>query len=329
MASSSVLADCVQAIETGEATCVVRPWSADHLRLNELVLFLKPECFLSSSRDQRQLLLEKVFARIDDFQGQIGGITVLSAEFLSKTESIDRHYGFINTMSKNASQMLSVADIPSELCPDGGIPIVGGHEVLRKFDHLTPQTLDDLWRTKKSIKLRSGLYLQSFNIRGDDYVIVNGFHPSQLEHYTASGRKILIMVVRSNESWSMLREALAGDTFPEKADQNSLRGCFYRERERFGLDEVSVSFNALHLSAGPFEAAYELNNFLAGVSGFGFSLHETLVASNLRESGRDKEIEPALRNPTVCCGGKETDLFSATELMDTPEAVQVLLGSRK
>ena len=326
MTSGSLIADCMQALETGESTRVVRAWDPDHSHINELLMFLKPECFLSGSRDQRRLLLGKVFERIDDFRSVVGGITVLSGEFLSKTESIDRHYGFINAMSKNASQMLSATDIPSTVCPDTGIPIIGGHEALERFGHLTAQSLDELWRTKQSLKLRSGLYVQSHGIRGDEYVIVNGFHPWQLEHYTAPGRNILVMVIRSNESWSALRELLAGDTFPEKADENSLRGYFHRERERL-TDWVmsAVQVNALHLSAGPFEAAFELNNFLASVSGFGFSLHQTRIASILRESGTENEIEPALRNPTVRCRGKVMDLFAATELMNTPDAVQILL----
>ena len=93
------------------------------------------------------------------------------------------------------------------------------------------------------------------------------------------------------------------------------------------MGEVSVAFNALHLSAGPFEAAFELDNFLSRVGGFGFSLHQTRIASILRESGSENEIEPALRNPTVRCGGKVMDLFAATELMNTPDAVQILLDS--
>ena len=120
MTSGSLIADCMQALETGESTRVVRAWDPDHSHMNELLMFLKPECFLSESRDQRRRLLGKVFKRIDDFRSVVGGITVLSGEFLSETESIDRHYGFINAMSKNASQMLSATDIPSTVCADPG-----------------------------------------------------------------------------------------------------------------------------------------------------------------------------------------------------------------
>ncbi|MEO1257065.1 MAG: hypothetical protein AAFY41_19610, partial [Bacteroidota bacterium] len=185
-------------------------------------------------------------------------------------------------------------------------------------------SLDDLWFTKKSIKIRSGFYVQSYEVDGSEFILVNGFHPAQIQHFTGNEQKTLVMVVNSDADWDYLRNEMIGDTFPEKATSNSIRGKLYSEPNLYGFDEVTIANNGVHLSAGPFEALFEIQNFFTNLLGVNLDDNEPLVIKKLKAKGISYETAiQTVQNPSLPSHG--SDLFSETEHMNTEEALTLWL----
>ena len=178
------------------------------------------------------------------------------------------------------------------------------------------------WQTKKSIKLRSGFYIQQYSIKEQQVILANGFHPSQLKHYTNPLHKIVLLLLNSHTDWKILKNDLAGDTFPEWAKGDSIRGEIFGNRQKYGIQNVSISNNCVHLSAGPFEALFEINNFLSNIKDIDFSLDKTNIARLMNKNGFEKEeIRRCLLNPKIQIDEIPTDLFTLTEEKNSNEAI--------
>lgn len=301
---------------------------------NELVLFMKPELFMVSDpafiRQSAELVLEK----LAEYQAEIHGIAIVGGQFLAEHGIMDRHYGYINHLSKHASQILEDEDRAKMAAALGlptieGIPLYGGHEYLQNHPEETTVHLDEFWFSKKAIKIRSGFYINQYEKNGAPFILVNGFHPSQLNHFTAPDHRIVLFLVHSNTPWKTLRNDMVGNTFPEKASPASLRGSFYTEPACFGLTKVDISVNGAHLSAGPFEGLFEILNFFGTLHEAGAEKSLPLIAK--RMVARGLSADAALQvtaNPALTINGKHTDLFSATEDFDTNAAVDFWLNHR-
>jgi hypothetical protein len=297
-------------------------------RRNELLFFLKPELFAGRSPDDLHELLNLILGRIEEAGLRIDGAHALSGSWLRTYGVMDRHYGYINQLSRGASKMLSDADKAEILrrlewnAPHSGVPFVGGHEFLEGHPSYDAQSVNQLWETKKSIKLRGGLYVQGFEVDGKPFVMVDGFHPQQLSHYTADQQRIVVALCHSDTDWATLRDRLIGDTFPERAIPESIRGILWSERHSLELREISVAYNYVHLSAGPFEGLHEIRNFLGSGLVEGFRLEDTVVGRAMTAAGYSRAvIERVLSNPMT---SRARDLFSVTENMNTDDAVRFL-----
>lgn len=299
---------------------------------NELLLFIKPEVFLGSKSEQIRRV-ELILQKLEDFEITVTGVVSVDGPTLGDNQVMDRHYGYINRMSRSASTSFSEEDrsaIHGLLGTSPDMPILGGHEVMEQYSKLTSQSLDDIWATKKSKKLRSGLYVEGYEIDGSSMVIVNGFHPLQLDHFTGGDRRIVLMVLSSNLPWARLRSHMLGDTFPENADRNSVRGEFSENPEKFGFDSVTIANNCAHMSAGPFEAAFEFQNFLGTDPDFEKLYSESSLVKCAVENGiAIKPLKEIIKsggsaNPSLSLS---ESLFDATEEFDTYSSVEVLRQS--
>jgi hypothetical protein len=294
---------------------------------NELLFFFKPECFFGGNPIHIKSILEMVFEKFTAFKVDISGVLLLDGKRLEELSIMDRHYGFINKISKEASKMLSGEDlkkIQHALGVDNlkNYEVLGGHEVLRKYPEFNERSLDELWQTKKSIKLRSGFYVQQYSVKEQPVIMINGFHPSQLRHYTDPLHKIILILLNSDTEWKILKNDLAGDTFPERAKRESIRGEIFANHSKYGIRNVSISSNCVHLSAGPFEALFEIDNFLSNIKDIGFDLNKTNIARLMKKNGLKKEeITRCLSNPNAQVDGEWTDLFTFTEEKNSLEAI--------
>jgi hypothetical protein len=243
---------------------------------------------------------------------------------LDQLRIMDTHYGYINVMSRSASRDLDNTELQRLRDTVGAstdAPVMGGHEILERFRDLSPITLDRLWASKRSIKIRSGLYAQQFEVGGSTVVIVNGFHPEQLAHFTRADRAIALLVLHSDLPWRFLRSRVLGDTFPENALPNTIRRHYYDNASEYGLPPVSIANNCVHMSAGPFEALFELRNFFGRVPGQENAAYNSNLGKRLRSAGLN--ITSVTQNPSTELNGKQVTLFDATEEVDTTGAVAV------
>lgn len=330
----TVNADLITKIATLTPSCddfaVVQPVNiGDETHQNELLLFVKPEIFMVEDTAHVEAALNLVFGKLAEFDAHVDGVAIVGGKVLEEAEIMNRHYGFINRLSRFASQMID-ADDKQKIADALGIAtiddyaIYGGHEYLQAFPNDDPFTLDTLWFTKKSIKIRSGFYVQSYRKHGADFLLVNGFHPAQLFHFTDSTHRIVLVLVHSDTAWGTLRNAMVGATFPEKAVPNSIRGTLYAHPDDYGLGSVSIANNGVHLSAGPFEGLFEINNFFGHILDLDVRKQPPLILKKMLAAGLSMEDAlKALDNPIVTEMPKPTDLFTATEDVDTDAAVAI------
>ena len=294
---------------------------------NELLLFVKPEIFMVKDNAQVEAALDLVFTKLAEFDAVVSGVAVVGGKVLEEAEIMNRHYGYINRLSRFASQMVDVDDqqkIADALdIPDlDGITIYGGHEYLKAHPAEDCFALDELWFTKKSIKIRSGFYVQQYQKDGEDFILVNGFHPAQLMHFTDPTHRIVLVLIHADTPWATLRNEMVGATFPEKAVPHSIRGTLYAHAEAYGLGTVSIANNGVHLSAGPFEGLFEINNFFGEILDLDIEKQQPLLLKKMLAAGLSMETAlKSLENPIVSESPKPTDLFTATEDVDSDDAV--------
>ncbi len=313
----------VQPVEIGRET-----------RRNELLLFVKPEIFMVQDIPQMEAALSLVFAKLAEFGAVVSGVAVVGGKVLEEAEIMNRHYGYINRLSRFASQMVDAEDrkkiaVALEIPTLAGITIFGGHEYLKAHPGAGRWSanddcfaLDTLWFTKKSLKIRSGFYVQHYTKDGEDFILVNGFHPAQLLHFTDSTHRIVLVLVHSDTPWATLRNEMVGATFPEKAVPHSIRGTLYAHAEAYGLGTVSIANNGVHLSAGPFEGLFEINNFFGKILDLDIEKQPPLLLKKMLAAGLPMQTAlKALENPIVSESPKPTDLFTATEDVESDAAV--------
>lgn len=300
----------------------------DSIRQNELLMFIKPEVFLVEDQLKVARALEMVFKKLHEYEVDINGIVSYSGEYLKELQAMDAHYGYINSLSKTASDLISselYEKIKIDLHLAKDLPVYGGHELLNRYSNLTPASLDELWFTKQSKKIRSGMYCQTYTYADESFILINGFHPQQLAHYTNDKRHILILLLSSDTPWSLLRNNMVGATFPEKAVSESIRSLFFENASDYGLKDVSIANNCVHLSAGPIEALFEMKNFLKKTTQIKYDTSKSNIARIInRDDSINITTEKLLQNEYVTLSGNRISFYDLTEDMDTFSALKFL-----
>ena len=294
-------------------------------KMNELVFFIKPE-LLDVAEDQKILnSFDLIQEKFENFNVVIHGAAVVPGDTLDKFGIMNRHYGFINQLSRLASSLVD-EDTRQRIFQISGIKaqedykILGGHEFLEQFN-TDVETLSHTWFAQKANKLRSGFYFIADTFQEQPIILVNGFHPSQLLHFTRTDHRILLMLIHTDTDWYDLKFELVGDTFPEKAKPESIRGLLYADPDRYGQSKVGINTNGVHLSAGPFEAAYEVVNFFGPLIDLNPEKTPPLAIAKAVEAGiSQKQALSFLDNPAL----EGSDLFSKTENMNTKEAIALV-----
>jgi len=311
----------VKSAETAEIIQPVHVGNTD--KKNELVFFIKPELLDVRENDRIINSLALFRENFKEFNVEVNGVAIVPGETLEKYEIMNRHYGFINQLSRMASDMVDSETrehlfVMLDLEDQGDHRVMGGHEFLNAFD-ADVDTLSNIWFAQEANKLRSGFYFIEDTFQGQPIILVNGFHPSQLLHFTREDHRIVLMLLHTNTNWKEMKFDLVGDTFPERAKPDSIRGMLYANPDRYGQEEVTINTNGVHLSAGPFEAAFEVVNFFGKLLNLDPEKTPPLAIKRAIEAGmpKDKAIS-LIDNPQI----NESDLFSETENLNTHEAVK-------
>lgn len=327
--ATPVINHIAAAASSGAEEVLIQPFDFNQAHENELVFFFKPGCFQVNEPRNIEAIVDMALTKLQTYRVAISGVLLLSGKRLEELEIMDRHYGYINTLSKQASNILHQED-REHIYQELGITshferyvVLGGHEFLQRFPTYDHRSLHEMWISKHSHKLRSGFYIQQYDVDGQQVILVNGFHPSQLAVFTNPAHKIVVMLVHADTDWHALKYDLVGDTFPERAKPDSIRGELFAHHERYGVRDVTVSNNMVHLSAGPFEALFELYNFFHALPAANFALPSTNMARRMISAGASaQDVQRCLTNPKTSINGHETDLFTATEDMDSTRALE-------
>ena len=314
----------IQDIKSATTTKIIQPVHiGDTDKQNELVFFIKPE--LLDVRDMDKILnsLVLIQEKLKNFNVQVSGIAIVPGSDLEKYEIMNRHYGFINQLSRMASKLVN-AELRAALFAalnlkdDGYRKILGGHEFLNAFN-TDVDTLSKIWFAQEANKLRSGFYFIEDTYQDQPIILVNGFHPSQLLHFTRKDHRIVLMLLHTDTTWNEMKFDLVGDTFPERAKPGSIRGMLFADPKKYGQEEVGINTNGVHLSAGPFEAAFEVVNFFGKLIDLDPMQTPPLVIERAIQAGIPKEKALSLLdNPKM----NDSDLFSETENLNTNDAVR-------
>ena len=318
--------EIIERIKNAEEAKIVQPVQVGQTdKENELVFFFKPELLEVEDPQKLQNSLDLVEKKFSEFNVKVSGAAIVPGIVLEEHEIMNRHYGFINQLSRMASKMVD-HDIRQKLFEQLDVDdpeeyqILGGHEFLEHFEK-DIESLSEVWFAQEANKLRSGFYFIADTFQDQEIILVNGFHPSQLEHFTREDHRIYLMLLHSDTDWAALKFDLVGDTFPKRANQGAIRGILYADPDKFGQEEVGINTNGVHLSAGPFEAAFEVVNFFGDLIELDpeetspLAIQKTLAAG--LSKGKALEL---LENPEM----NDSDLFSETENLNTDAAVEIV-----
>lgn len=296
---------------------------------NQFLMFIKPEIMLNDANLKTKEMIELVLEKVKEFGLTIHDVKALSAKYLEENNIIAQHYGVINKLATDAKGTLaqSAKEKFKELyeVDAESVKLIGGIEFLEQYPEFTPWTADILWQAKPSKKLAGGTYVEDIKVDDETVYVINGFHPRQINHFTQSGRAIIVLTLSGDTAWEKVRDDMIGNTFPDKAVGGSIRGTFFARQGEFGLPEVGIGTNGIHLSAGPIEGLIELVRYNSDFSSknlktakdYGFG--QQLIAT-FGEATTDK----ILSNPNVDVDGKQVSVFDLTELKNADEAIELL-----
>lgn len=297
---------------------------------HEAVLFIKPELAMLSETTLRPVL-EMIDAACAKYDVEILNIGTLGWKYMAAHNIAGEHYGVINKISREGMSALSDA-VQQKIREIFGVEdkyVMGAHQFLAAYPEWTATTLGDKWEAQNAThtqKLAPGTYGQKFEQNGITHVLLGGFHPGQLLHFTDEGRSIIVMPVRSKTSWATLRDEMVGATDPTTAPAGALRAQLLANKDSLGIPNVSKGLNGIHLSAGPLEGMVEVVRFTSNLSSGSKIAYSTTNFGNAwtQSGGSASELSKLADNEMLTVGGKTISAFDATELMDMNDAIVTL-----
>lgn len=325
----------VTAIRDGSASVAhLAPFApAADPQLLEGVLFIKPEG--TAAGVSLAAVLETVAGYVEQWGLEVSGVSVLGAGYLKQHDIIARHYGVINNISRNGRAALAESAeaklqelFGAELA--AGAQVLGAHEYLAAHPQSSAAELNALVDKLGFKKLAPGTYAMKLTDGGTTTLVLNAFHPQQLEHFTLPGRSIVVLAVRvasgRPEMWKALRNEMLGPTDPAAGIPTALRRVFLDRSAELGLGEVNRGTNVVHFSAGPLEGMVETARYFSDYeAGSTLAYSATCFGRTLDAAGVSADdVDWLASNPNLSLGGRSISAFDATEEIDPPAAADVL-----
>ncbi len=302
--------------------------------LHQFVLFLKPEISTATPGIDHAGVLQVVFDALAEWSVDIGAVRLLNGPYLRDHRIMDRHYGVLNQISKEGRAAISPAAEENLNGSFGdalanGAEVYGAHQFLDAYPAFSAMALSVLSDNVGSTKLAGGTYALPLNILGKDVIVLNAFHPYQLQPFYADDNVLVVLECRSAKGWGDLRRKLAGATNPQKAEEGSIRNRFLKHQEALRLPDVSPGANGIHLSAGPLEGLVELQRFLDDPdNGASLDVDDFAFGALMLDRGISKErLRELAENPVLTAGGETDPAFDLTEEVDAGPAADLLAGA--
>ncbi len=287
---------------------------------NEFLLFLKPD--LTRPADRLERVWELVWSVLKRFDCQLAAAAACGADYLRRHRTFEDHYGVINQISSRGLAAVTESGrrrIDELIQREGNdIEVLGGHQFLERFPTYTAESLAATFDSLPLQRFAGGTHGVLITVDGQRILLLDGFHPYQLQDYYTQGRTILNLVLRSPASWRALRQELGGATNPAKADPQSIRGLLLRRKEELGLPEVSPMRNGVHVSAGPIEAVVEISRFMSDHdAGRLIQPEDTTLGHELAAIGGSTLLRSLCANGLVRYGAETESAFDLTEEWDS------------
>lgn len=299
------------------------PFRGKGEKRHHFLTFLKPEILSIKDKVEVKDVLDFVMQHYKDWGVDIGGFAVFSGSYLKKNKNISKNYETLHKISYSGVIACSESVVNrlnhkfSDYIGDNS-KVMGGHEFLRAHKELSANTLKEMVENKTTVKLGSGAYAVPINYQGVSYVLLNGFHPAQVDALTHMGNAIIALECESNNPWPVLRSEFIGSIYPEKSAETSFRRKLFERHHHFNIKDVNIERNGVHISPGPIESMYQLFNFFHGIdNNFKSFVKKTAFSDVLDED----EFSEFGKNPHISISDKPSaTLFELTEDMNLDEA---------
>jgi hypothetical protein len=298
---------------------------------NELLVFLKPD--LLELNDRLEPVWELIHQKLDAYGVDLVAATALDADLLRQYSLIRQHYGVINAVSLEGVKALSqaakenldafLADLP----PD--TEVLGAHQFLERYPMFSTSALSVLYDNLEGHRFAGGTYGVVVRISGRNIVLLNGFHPAQIDLFESSGAVIMCFVGRTATAWIDLRQNMTGATNPARANVGSIRRSLLESKTKLGLTSVTSLRNGVHVSAGPVEASVEISRYFSPYgTGPDISPIFTSFGQRLEAIGGSGLANSLIRNDEVVLDGSLQPAFDATEERDAAEIIELVRSGR-
>jgi hypothetical protein len=295
--------------------------------LNEYCLWVKPE--LTSDDDAFLKSWSLIQRELSEHKHTVIAAAALAGGYMSRHRLIEAHYGVINRASTRGLEALSTSALKrlDQLRgPENEQPLVlGGHQFLTRFPFFQPRSLSVLYDNLPSEKLSGGVYAVRLDVESTPAVLINGFHPYQVEHFQNATAVTLAMVVRTEERWKAIRRELCGATNPRNALPSSVRGQLLLRQRDLGVETINSMMNGVHVSAGPVEGVVEISRYLSDFdSAEVVEQGQTLLGQQIRQRFGQDVLSWLISNPEVNWLGQEGSVFDVTEENDATEVLALM-----
>lgn len=289
---------------------------------NELCVFLKPE-ITSLAAEQFSTVCGIVRTAFEENSVEITETVAIAGADLQKRQAVEEHYGVIDQISRaglKAVTPTSANAIRAFAEDKRAEAVYGAHQFLEHFSEFSAEALAVLYDNLDSERFGGGAHAAPVEYRGAMQIVMNGFHPDQIERYYRPGACILAFRCRSASPWVQLRKEMTGSTNPRSAPANSIRGRLLTLAADLGLAHFYSGMNGIHASAGPLEGAIEIERFFEAD-------RTTLTFASALETISPGLYEQMSSNPVIEVGSNAQSAFDWTEETDAVEALSFLAGN--
>jgi hypothetical protein len=298
---------------------------------NEFLIFLKPD--LIGLGDRLGPVWSLISERLESFGVELAAAAALDADVMRKHRLIQQHYGVINSVSMEGVKALSqsakgklgefLADLPDDT------EVLGAQQFMDRYPVFSPTALSILYDNLTSHRFGGGTYGVAVRVYGRTVVLLNGFHPEQIELFESPDAAIMCFVGRSPRPWRELRQEMTGATDPARAGKGSIRYSLLDQRNELGLGAVTPLRNGVHVSAGPVEAVVEIARYFSPYeTGQPISPKGTSFGTRLLAGVSSRMFDALVQNKEVLLDGVSQSSFDATEELDTSQVLELLRSGR-
>lgn len=285
---------------------------------NNFIILLKPELFVENV--SHRAILDFLFTKISMFGVDVNAVKIFNARYAQKERLLERQYHILNNVSRNGLAALP-ASILDKINKTEQHFYVGSYEFLSCHADITAKQLEVIAHKQGTKKLSNGIYLSDIPYYNNVYHIFNAFHPFQIEHFYQLSNVMSVLWCSSDMPYEKIANELIGFFDPSLALSGSLRNEFFSNSQTFGLKDIGVLRNCVHISPSPLEGIKSLSLY--------FDLHEKVnllyLVRKINALGLSQAVLNAIyNNEDVLVNGSVKPAYEHFEGLDADDIIDKL-----